>query len=82
MRIFRCSRNLLPEDWKNQQQSRLLEWEGTNEQEAKDVATRDTEEIQATRVPIFPAIVAAPTGQFKAQIMPVVADAVPEWKSM
>lgn len=46
------------------------------------MATRDTEEIQATRVPVFPAIVAASTGQFKAQIMPVVADAVPEWKSM
>lgn len=46
------------------------------------MATRDSEEIQATRVPILSAIVAASTGQFKAQIMPVVADAVPEWKSM
>lgn len=66
----------------NQQQSRLLEQEGTDGQEAKDVAAHDMEEIQATSVPIFPAIVAARTGQFKAQIMPVVADAVPEWKSM
>lgn len=37
----------------NQQQSKLLEQEGTNEQEAKDVATQDMEEIQATSVPIF-----------------------------
>ena len=66
----------------NQQQSRLLEREGTNEQEAKDKATYDMEEIQATSVPIFCAIAAASTGQFKAQIMPAVADAVPEWKSM
>lgn len=45
------------------------------------MATHDMEEIQATSVPVFPAIVAS-TGQFKAQIMPVVADAVPEWKSV
>lgn len=41
------------EDWMNQQQSKLLEQEGTNEQEAKDVATQDMEEIQATSVPVF-----------------------------
>lgn len=52
MRIYRCSRNLLPEDWMNQQQSKLLEQEGTNERR-RHVATQDMEEIQATSVPIF-----------------------------
>ena len=66
----------------NQQQSRLLERERTNEQAARDVAPHDMEEIQADSVPIFPAIVAASIGQFKEQIMPAVADAVPAWKSM
>lgn len=66
----------------NQQQSSLLEQKGTNEQKAKDVATHDMENVQATSVPIFPAVVATSTGQFKAQIMPVVADRVPEQKSL
>lgn len=37
----------------SQQQSKLLEQEGTKEQEAKDVATQDMEKIQATSVPVF-----------------------------
>lgn len=82
MRTCRCSRNLLPEDWMNQQQSRLLQRKGANEQEAKDVDVHDMEEIQATSVPILTAIVAAATGQFKAQIMPVLADTVLDWKSV
>lgn len=66
----------------NQQQSRLLQRKGASEQEAKDVDVHDMEEIQATSVPILTAIVAAATGQFKAQIMPVLADTVLDWKSV
>lgn len=66
----------------NQQQSKLLEQEGTNEQEAKDVATQDTEEIPSYFCTYFSAIVAASTGQFKAQIMFGMADAILEGKSM
>lgn len=53
----------------NQQQSRLLQREGTNEQEAKEMAVHDMEKIQAASVPILTTIVAASTGQFKAQII-------------
>lgn len=66
----------------NQQQNRLLQREGGNEQEVKDVDVHDMKEIQATSIPILTAIVAAATGQFKAQIMPVLADRVRDWKSM
>lgn len=37
----------------NHQQSRLLEQEGTHEQKAKEMATLDTEEIQATSIHFF-----------------------------
>lgn len=49
----------------NQQQNILLGWKGTNEQQGKDVATYDMQEIQATFAPVFPAIVAASIRQFK-----------------
>lgn len=49
----------------NHQQSRLVEQQRTHEQKAKEMATLDTEEIQATSIHFFfPATVAASTGQF------------------